>query len=91
MNGTANVNRYGKTCVKAEKAPLLLVLFAHLVLAIVKPETLRVLKCSAALLCVAVIALIAGAVGAGSVPLLIGAVAAFAFGGLGLLLTVDVA
>lgn len=89
MNRTVEMNGYKKVCEKAERTPLVLVMLARLVIWLMKPEIVRNIKCSLALGCVAVVAVIAGALGAGTVPLLIGGVAAFAFGGLGILITAD--
>ncbi len=93
MNGTVKMNgytrSYNNTLARSGKTPFILVLFARFVLWLTKEENVRSIKCGAALMCVLFIAFIAGAIGVGAVPLFLGAIAAFAFGSLGLLLTFD--
>lgn len=89
MNGTIGMNGYTKTYGREARTPFILMLFARFVLWLTNEETVRNIKCTSALGCAVTVAVIAGAVGMGAVPFLIGVVAAFAFGGLGLLLTFD--
>lgn len=89
MNGTIRMNGYTRAYKSETKTPVILVLFARFILWLTKDETVRNIKCGSALGCAAAVAVIAGAIGVGAVPFVIGLVAAFAFGGLGLLLTFD--
>lgn len=89
MNRVVEMNGYKKAYVKVERTPIILVLFARFVMWLTKPEIVRNIKCSLALACVGVVALIAGALGTGVISLFIGGIAAFAFGGLGILITLD--
>lgn len=89
MNGTVGMNGYTKTYRSEAKTPVILVLFARFILWLTKEETVRNIKCTSALGCAVTVAVIAGAIGMGAVPFPLGLVAAFAFGGLGLLLTFD--
>lgn len=89
MNGSVGMNGYKKTYAQEKKVSAALVLFARFVLWLTREETVKNIKCTLALACVLAVALLAGAMGVGAVSLLLGGLASFAFGGLGLLLTFD--
>ncbi len=89
MNSSIGMNGYTKAYAREVRTPAILVLFARFVLWLTKDETIRNIKCGSALGCAVTVAVIAGAIGMGAVPFVLGIVAAFAFGGLGLLLTFD--
>ena len=90
MNNTAGMNtRINRVNAKARKAPAWLVMLAHVILFFAKEETLTTIKAASALGTVLLIAMFAGGISCGVVPLGYGVVICASLVAIAMLLTRD--